>query len=159
MITHYTWVVKYTFVKIYRTKGFLTMAFGNTNGPDTPSFGGGVPVPVAWVATAGTARVAALARLSGMLNGTKGDGDGTELGVDALDLDPGHCATHFVIIATPASITTLMVGSTDDAIIMSEQWNPLPTKMGCEGVDWRVWKSLETVASRQGSSVNMSVHV
>ena len=132
------------------------MAFGNTNGPATPSPEVGAPVPVAWVATAGTASGCALTKLAGILNGTKGDGNGTDSGVDSLPLDPGHSAIQSVIVATPASITFLMVGSTDDAIIKSEQWNPLPTKMGCVADDWRVWKSLETVASRQGSSVNVS---
>lgn len=89
------------------------------------------------------------------MNGTNGDGDGTASGVDMVIFDPGHCEIHVVNVTTAASMTASMVGSTEDLTIRSEQWNPFPTKMGCEGVERREWKSLETVASRHGSSVNM----
>lgn len=137
----------------YNTTACLTMAFGIANRPEPPSLEGGDPI--VWVATAGIASGVALATAAGILCGTNGDGDGTEAGVDDVVLDPGHSAIHFVNVMTAASITALMVGSTEDLTIRSEQWNPFPTKMGCEAVDPRLWKSLETVASRHGSSANM----
>jgi len=89
--------------------------------------------------------------LAGIDSGTNAGEAGTFFVFPAFA--PGHSRSQFEIVATPAAVTAPTVGSTAAAVTRSEQWKPLLTKMGWEDVEARVWKSLETVASRHGSSI------
>jgi hypothetical protein len=55
-----------------------------------------------------------------MASGVKAAGDGTEED-SAEKLEPGHSATQLKRVATPASMTVLIVGSMDDLTMRSEQ--------------------------------------
>ena len=107
-------------------------------------------VPNTCVAAAGIASGLALTILSGIVCGTKAGAAGTVLVFPFLA--PGHSSNQFDMVATPAAVTSATVGSTAARVRRSEQWKPLPTKTGWEDVEERAWKSLDMVASRQGSS-------